>query len=97
MRCREIATIILYATGALIGALCIHDALESETFFASEFAVPGIANAASATLGIVLLWQSRNSPDRARLSRWGSVIAAVVLVLTFLWVLVMLISVKGTA
>jgi hypothetical protein len=97
VRISEIAAVILCAASAVIGARCIQAAWEFETFFASPFAVPGIANVASATLGVVLLWRTRNSPGRARLSRWILAIPAAVIVLTSLWVFLLILSIEVTA
>jgi len=92
-----IAAVILCAASAVIGARCIQGAWESETYFASPWAVPGIANIASAALGVVLLWRKRNSPNHIGLSRWISAIPAVVIVLTALWVFILLISTRSSA
>ena len=97
MRISEIAAIILCAASAVIGARCIQAAWESETYFASPWAIPGIANIASAALGVVLLWRTRNSPDHIGLSRWISAIPAVVIVLTLLWVFILIISTRASA
>jgi len=97
VRISEIVTVILCAVSAVIGARCIQAAWESETYFASPWAVPGIANVASAALGVVLLWRTRNSPDHIGLSRWISAIPAVVIVLTLLWVFILIISTRASA